>query len=330
MITKLVGLMGLMLSVLASISHGATEGSGNPENVRFIPGPVIKFNATELMEIDEENNAYGPQTFVSALRFKPDGSELIMVGYAKNTGAIPVRTFIQRFNTSALPLTQKSVNRLGHDHIYEGSLLSVSISSGGGFIVYTTGITLYSYKASPVRYTYLYEKALEAISLFATTFILEDAWLVYGHDRRLSLINPASKDDVLPLPGEFPEAVSALDSQGLWLASGDQSGEIRVHNLTNLSDVSYVEMPAHSDDVLSLGFSPDGDRLLSGGNDNLARLWLREAEGHFTLIQNMTFDADARVVLYHPDGEHYAVAEGPRVHLYEAAHQTRLDTLTMA
>ncbi|WP_201772758.1 WD40 repeat domain-containing protein, partial [Endozoicomonas numazuensis] len=79
-----------------------------------------------------------------------------------------------------------------------------------------------------------------------------------------------------------------------------------------------------------LSFSPDGARLLSGGADGRARLWHREAEGHFTLIQNMTFDADARVVLYHPGGEHYVVAEGPRVHLYEAANQTRLDTLTMA
>ncbi|WP_152558824.1 WD40 repeat domain-containing protein [Endozoicomonas numazuensis] len=146
----------------------------------------------------------------------------------------------------------------------------------------------------------------------------------------MSLINPLNENEMEPLPGEFPSVVSVLGSQGAWLASGDQSGDIRVHNLTNLSDISYVEMPAHSDDVLSLGFSPNGERLLSGGSDNLARLWLREAGGHFTLIQNMTFDADVDVVLYHPNGEHYVVAEGPRVHLYEAANQTRLDTLTMA
>ncbi|KEQ16185.1 WD40 repeat domain-containing protein [Endozoicomonas numazuensis] len=330
MITKLAGLMGLMLSVLASISHGATEGSGNPEKVGFIPGPVIRLNSTELMEIDEENRTYLSPIKVLTLHFKPDGSELILVGVSKPTNSVDPQVFVQRFNSSALSLTQKSINSLGHDNIFQGAILDVSTSSGGGFIAYTIGGLIFSYKASPVRYTYLYDKATEETSLFATTFILEDAWLAYGHAGLLSLINPENKNDVLPLPGEFPEAVNTLGSQGAWLASGDRSGEIRVHNLTNLSDISYVEMKAHNDEVLSLSFSPDGERLLSGGRDNLARLWLREAEGHFTLIQNMTFDADVDVVLYHPGGEHYVVAEGPRVHLYEAANQTRLDTLTMA
>ncbi|WP_161787457.1 WD40 repeat domain-containing protein, partial [Endozoicomonas numazuensis] len=329
MISKLAG---LMLGVLASISYGITEGSGAPERLGFIPGPVIKFNATELMEIDEENNAYGPRIRVVALRFKPDGSELVMVGYANSLGAIPGRMFVQYHNTSALSSNQESVNRLGHEFLELGCPSGLSICFLGGCIACGRGEDLIHWQASPNGY--FINQSPIVISLgqfvFATTFILEDAWLAYGHAGLLSLINPANKDDVLPLPGEFSKIVSALDSQGPWLASGDQTGEIRVHNLTNLSDISYVNMTAHNDVVLSLGFSPDSERLLSGGQDKLAGLWLREAGGHFTLIQNMTFDAGVNVVLYHPGGEHYAVAEGPRVHLYEAAKQTRLDTLTMA
>ncbi|KEQ17023.1 hypothetical protein GZ78_20640 [Endozoicomonas numazuensis] len=129
MISKLAG---LMLGVLASISHGITEGSGKPEDVRFIPGPVIKLNSTELMEIDEENNAYEPRILVVVLRFKPDGSELIMVGQGEVVGNAPVHTFVQRHNTSALSSNQESVNRLGHEFLALGYPDGPSICLGGG------------------------------------------------------------------------------------------------------------------------------------------------------------------------------------------------------
>ncbi|WP_034839476.1 WD40 repeat domain-containing protein, partial [Endozoicomonas numazuensis] len=306
-------------------------GSGAPERLGFIPGPAIKFNSTELMELDEEGRAYGSPVWVTALRFIPDGSELVM------TGTILVgtsQTFAQHFNTSALTPAQKNIHRLRHQHLVENSLRSASICSGGGCVALSNALTFfYSFLASTDEGDLMEQYRLDFADLAdirAHTFILDGTWLAYGHGSQLSLINPANKTVGIPLPGAFPSDVYALDSQGPWLASGYGDGDIRVHNLTNLSDISYVNMTAHSSFVRGLSFSPDGERLLSGGSDNLARLWFREAGGHFTLIQNMTFDAVARVVLYHPGGEHYAVAEGPRVHLYEATNQTRLDTLTMA
>ncbi|WP_161787431.1 WD40 repeat domain-containing protein [Endozoicomonas numazuensis] len=331
-LTMISKLAGLMLGVLASISHGITEGSGEPEDVKFIPGPAIKFDSTELMELDEEGRTYGSQTWVTALRFKPDGSELVMTG--STVLGIP-QTFVQRFNTCALTPTQKNIHRLRHQHLIQGVLQKASICSGGGCVVLgiTFGSFLYSFLASTDEGNLMEQYLLnfaDSTRNSAHTFILDDTWLAYGRGGQLSLVNPANQTVGIPLPGAFPSDVLALDSQGPWLASGDEGGDIRVHNLTNLSDISYVEMQAHSDIVRSLSFSPDGARLLSGGRDNLARLWHREAEGHFTLIQNMAFDADVDVVLYHPGGEHFVVAEGPRVHLYDAADQTRLDTLTMA
>ncbi|KEQ17025.1 hypothetical protein GZ78_20660, partial [Endozoicomonas numazuensis] len=315
MISKLAG---LMLGVLASISHGITEGSGAPERLGFIPGPAIKFNPTELMELDEEGRTYGSPVWVTALRFKPDGSELVMTG---TTVLGTPQAFVQRFNTSALTPAQKNIHRLRHQHLALDVLRQASICSGGGCIATGRRDYLYSFLASTDEGDLIEQYLLnfaDSTNIRAHTYILDATWLAYGREGQLSLINPANKTVGFPLPGAFPSDVNTLDSQGPWLASGDRSGEIRVHNLTHLSDISYVNMTAHSGIVLDLSFSPDAARLLSGGNDNRARLWHREAEGHFTLVQNMTFDADARVVLYHPGGEHYVVAEGPRVHLYEA------------
>ncbi|KEQ17024.1 hypothetical protein, partial [Endozoicomonas numazuensis] len=231
---------GLMLGVLASISHGITEGSGAPERLGFIPGPAIKFNSTELMELDEEGRTYGSPVWVTALRFILGGSELVMTGI---TVIGHSQTFVQHFNTSALTSAQKNIHRIRHQHLLSATLLTASICSGGGCVALSSNIAfLHSFLASTDEGDLMEQYRLDFADLAdirAHTFILDDTWLAYGHGGQLSLINPANKTVGIPLPGAFPSDVFALDSQGPWLASGDGGGEIRVHNLTHLSDISY-------------------------------------------------------------------------------------------
>jgi WD40 repeat protein len=64
-------------------------------------------------------------------------------------------------------------------------------------------------------------------------------------------------------------AWTRLDGEVL-IASGDRSGALR---LWQIDGTFLREIPAHADSISTLGFSPDGTRILSGSGDGTARVW---------------------------------------------------------
>nr|VFJ46503.1 MAG: WD40 repeat [Candidatus Kentron sp. FW] len=67
----------------------------------------------------------------------------------------------------------------------------------------------------------------------------------------------------------------ALSPDGRWLAVGGYTkhDEICLIDLQAPADAPLRLLEGHSDVILSLAFSPDGQRLLSGSGDGTARLW---------------------------------------------------------
>jgi WD40 repeat protein len=70
---------------------------------------------------------------------------------------------------------------------------------------------------------------------------------------------------------ESPITAGAMSPDGTLLAWGRDCGAIRLHALAGPNE--EVIFKGHSCFVLSLAFSPDGQRLASGGQDGLVLIW---------------------------------------------------------
>jgi WD40 repeat protein len=100
----------------------------------------------------------------------------------------------------------------------------------------------------------------------------------------------------------------ALSHNGRFLASGAESGLIRVHDLALKTS---AELRDHVLPVRVLAFSPDDEILASGGDDRLVRLWyvgtgpLRNVlRGHAGSVRGLAFSPDsARLASTAEDGE---------------------------
>ncbi len=76
--------------------------------------------------------------------------------------------------------------------------------------------------------------------------------------------------------GEYVHAV-AYDGEGIRLATGSSDHTVRIYGC---QDGKLLQtLVGHTDAVLSVQFSPDGQWLVSSGYDNTARLWDLESEG---------------------------------------------------
>jgi WD40 repeat protein len=63
----------------------------------------------------------------------------------------------------------------------------------------------------------------------------------------------------------------AFSGDGKWLASGDESGEVRVWDAAGGRPVGQFK--GHAMRVMALAFSPDGKTLLSGAADRTVWTW---------------------------------------------------------
>ena len=130
-------------------------------------------------------------------------------------------------------------------------------------------------------------------------------WLVSGGHQRIMLWDAIamqkSREMKAPLIGGI--TALALDGAGkmLFAADGEAGGAGFIHqfDLTQ-QDQRVATWKAHDDTVNALRLSPNGDRLLSGGADKMARLWsttdrklIGAFEGHTNHIMAVAFNHDA-------------------------------------
>lgn len=133
-------------------------------------------------------------------------------------------------------------------------------------------------------------------------------WKVHSTWKLIARLG-ADKENPLSLNGSpFANRVLALDfnhnDELLATGGGDpsRSGEIHLWNLKDFSLQSTLKEP-HSDTVLSLQFSRDGQHLLSGASDKFVKLfdvasgkYVRSYEGHTHHVLGVTWKADGYTI----------------------------------
>jgi WD40 repeat protein len=158
--------------------------------------------------------------------------------------------------------------------------------------------------------------------------------LAAGGYGEVILIDPASGDVVCRLPGQTAKVTAlAFTANGkrLAVASGaaGRAGEIRVYTLTPdgmASSKPDLLIPAHTDLIQDLAFSPDEKTLATAGYDRLINLW-DMAQGRLRLTLKDHSDAIYSLA-FSPDGKLLASGAADRaVKVWDVASGRRLYTL---
>ncbi|MEI5101828.1 NB-ARC domain-containing protein [Streptomyces sp. PmtG] len=114
-----------------------------------------------------------------------------------------------------------------------------------------------------------------------------------------------------------PNAV-AVAPDGLWLATGDEQGEVRLWDIR--SGHCTAVLTGHRAPVTALSFAPDGTWLASGGSDREVRLWEVLSGSCTTVLTGHTRGVAALAIA--PDGTWLAAATGRVVRLWHVGTAT--------
>ena len=118
----------------------------------------------------------------------------------------------------------------------------------------------------------------------------------------------------------------AYSPDGLLLAAGAKH-EIHLWKTADLEKPNpqpIARLPGHSADLVSLAFSPKGDRLLSAAKDREVRLW--DVAGQKMIRRFPDHPADVTAVAFHPvDGSTATACKDGIIRLWEPDGAKRLD-----
>jgi WD40 repeat protein/uncharacterized protein YraI len=129
--------------------------------------------------------------------------------------------------------------------------------------------------------------------------------------------NAATLQQITALPGHSsPVSSVSFSPDGLWLASGDWSGLIKLWNAR--TGIEIYTFRSASNRVDSIAFSADNTRLAAAGQDNLVRWWVlaenRELPtlgGPAAAINALTFSAQGGLIA--------AASDDGKVYLWDVA-----------
>lgn len=121
-------------------------------------------------------------------------------------------------------------------------------------------------------------------------------------DGKITIINRASGSQYnLQTTGSIN--ISAFSPDGVWLATGSDTGAISHWNLDSGENISRPE--GHRGEVLALAFSPDGRLIVTGGTDKTAIIADVDTGEKFLQVTNEDWVED---VAFGPDGSWFVTA----------------------
>ncbi len=156
------------------------------------------------------------------------------------------------------------------------------------------------------------------MSLVRSLVFTPDGQLITaGDDKTIRIWDPATGNTLGVIRGEISEGHAgkiyalAVSPNGRWLAAGGriQEGEGGSHPI-RLYDLESRRLAAllfgHKGAVLSLDFSSDGQRLLSGGTDDVAIVW--DVVRRQALLRLAGHEGDVNAARFTRDGDKVATA----------------------
>jgi len=136
-----------------------------------------------------------------------------------------------------------------------------------------------------------------------------------GEDRIIRLWDEQGKSYfTIPAHEDVITSLAFLED-GKWLASGSWDRSIKLWNLGQFSDlgnvenlerIEYIELQGHTDQIIDLAASPDGENPLiaSASRDKTVKLWRKDGSEVVTLPH----DSSVLSVVFSPDGQWVATA----------------------
>lgn len=96
----------------------------------------------------------------------------------------------------------------------------------------------------------------------------------------------------------------AFSPSGTYALAGNSEGEILIRDIPGQKEVSLPGLK-HKGTVWQLAFSPNGDKLISSGNDNAVKIW---SFPESRLLHRENYSQSIRAVSFSPDGQRFVTA----------------------
>ncbi len=255
---RLIGTRSQALVALALHPNGYLLASGSSDSSIWLWDLRDGYEAL-LGALTSHNDA------VSALAFSPDGQTLV-------SGSRDHTVKVWNVRDGRLRKTLFTA--------HQGAVTAVAFRSDGA--VFASGgedkrVRVWESASYRVRST-LPSDPRATLAPRTLAFSPDGRWLMVGGDRAqmggsspLELWNLV-KGQTYPLTTSSPVYAAAFSRDKGYLAAGTQDGGLYLWRLPDLNDPPQP-LRAHQGTVRTLAFSPAGERLATGGDDGVLRVW---------------------------------------------------------
>jgi WD40 repeat protein len=270
------------IRVLAGHTHYVSDLVFLPGDKQLLTASYDKTLRLWSVEDGRELHRFpGHTTAVTALALSPDGGRAVS---GDLSGAIKLWNLETRLEGRAFESAPSSVT-------------SLAFSRDGKQVLSGHLGAVYLWDAATGRRI---ETLSEKSGFLGAIFGPADDVLIYAEDGKLQRIALADGKPLESRPHPGSLGGVALSADGKQLAVACRDGQLRLSAMDAWSKVRELDQKAA---VNFAAFSPDGTRVVSGGQDGALILWNAETgkpliryEGHTAAVRRLAFSSDGRTI----------------------------------